>query len=162
MKGNVKVMPWQGIKDSCKSLFPFDYCGIYHKERFINIGGFDPEITNPYWQKVDFGFRAFLWGEEIQLSKNVHIHYVGDVHSEDVTPDESYKRFYLKNIYVKVKKGIGYLPYYRFLHYLLHSNTGPFVSWKEFHKVKQWVPMHNKDFKTNAHNLIDRWEVPEE
>jgi hypothetical protein len=162
MKRNVKVIPWQEIKDSCKSLFPFDYCGIYHKERFIGLGGFDPEITNPYWQKVDFGFRAFLWGEEIQLSKNIHIHYIGDVHSENVTPDESYKRFYLKNIYVKYKKGKGYLPYYKFFHYLFHSNTGPFTSWKEFHQVKEWVEMNSRHFKNNAQNLIAQWEVPEE
>jgi len=162
MKGNVKVMPWHGIKDSCKSLFPFDYCGIYHKERFMNLGGFDPEIANPYWQKIDFGFRAFLWGEEIQLSKNVHIHYIGDVHSEDVTPDEHYKRFYLKNIYVKFKNGSGYIPYYKFLHYLFHSDTGPFTSWKEFNQVKQWVHAQSGCFKNNAQNLIAQWEVPEE
>lgn len=162
MKSNVKVIPWNAVKDSCKSLFPFDYCGIYHKEHFEKIGGFDPEITNPYWQKIDFGFRSFLWGEEIQLSKQIHIRYSGDVPSEDVTPDESYKRFYLKNIYTKYKKGKGYIPFYKFFHYLFHSNSGPFTSWKEFLSVRRWVENNNSRFKINAQNLITGWEAPEE
>lgn len=162
MKENIQVMPWDSHKDSCMSLFPYDFCGVYHKERFERLGGFDSEITNPYWQKIDFGFRAFLWGEEIRLCKDLHIRYMGGVHSENVTPDESYKRFYVKNIYVKYKKGNGYIPYYKLLHYLFHSNTGPFSSCREFLSIKKWVDNNSKRFKNNAQNLIAQWEAPEE
>lgn len=162
IRGNVKVIPWNAIKDSCQSLFPYDYCGIYHKELFEKLGGFDSEINNPYWQKIDFGFRSFLWGEEIQLCSDIHVRYLGTVHSEDVTPDESYKRFYLKNIYVKYKKGRGYIPYYKFLHYLFHSNTGPISSCKEFLNVKKWVHENSSQFKNNAQNLIAQWKAPGE
>jgi len=162
IKGNVKLVPWNPQKNSCKSLFPFDYCGIYNKEKYEMIGGFDPEISNPYWQKIDFGFRVFLWGNEIRLAKDLHIMYMGAVHSENITPDESYKRFYLKNMYVKNKKGYGKIPSYKLIHYLFHSNTGPINSCKEFFSVRKWVLENEKRFKTDSQNLIARWEAPEE
>jgi hypothetical protein len=162
MKGNIQVMPWNSCKNSCKSLFPYDFCGIYKKERFEKLGGFDPEMSNPYWQKIDFGFRAFLWGEEIRLCKDLRVRYMGTLQPENVTPDESYKRFYVKNIYVKYKKGNGYIPWYKLLHYLFHSNSGPFHSFREFFAIKKWVEGNSKRFKTTAQNLIAQWEAPEE
>ncbi|MBN2533771.1 MAG: hypothetical protein JXB88_12820 [Spirochaetales bacterium] len=161
MKGTIQVMPWDSYKDFSKSLFPHDFCGIYHKELFEKLGGFDSEMNNPYWQKIDFGFRTFLWGEEIRLCKDLHIRYMGMTHAENITPDESYKKFYIKNIYVKYKNGNGYIPCYKLLHYLFHSNTGPFSSCREFFSIKKWVKENSRRFKNNAQNLISQWEAPE-
>jgi hypothetical protein len=161
MKRDIQVIPWVSTKDSSQSLFPHDFCGIYQKEGFERIGGFDPEIKNPYWQKIDFGFRAFLWGEEIRFCKDLRVRYMGSVHPENITPDESYKRFYVKNIYVNYKKGVGYIPWYKLLHYLFHSNSGPFNSCKEFFAIRKRVKENSKRFKNNAQNLIAQWEAPE-
>ena len=38
-------------------------------------GGFDPGLANPYWQKLDFGFRAWLWGEEIRVAQALKVSY---------------------------------------------------------------------------------------
>jgi hypothetical protein len=62
IKGKLKVMPWKPVQGGMGSLFPFDYCGIYNRSRFTLSGGYDPWMSNPYWQKLDFGMRSFLWG----------------------------------------------------------------------------------------------------
>ena len=50
-------------REAENTIFPFDYCGVYNTEKFLRSGGFDASIPNPYWQKLDFGFRCFLWGK---------------------------------------------------------------------------------------------------
>ena len=50
-----------------ETLYPFDYSGVYGRDRFLRSGGFDRSIVNPYWQLLDFGFRAYLWGERIAV-----------------------------------------------------------------------------------------------
>ena len=60
-------------KEGEPTLFPFDFCGIYNREKFAQSGGFDPAIANPYWQKLDFGVRCFLWGEHLRGATEVAV-----------------------------------------------------------------------------------------
>jgi hypothetical protein len=50
--------------EGLRSLYPFDGVGIYDKERFVRMGGFDGTLKSSYWQLMDFGFRAHLWGKK--------------------------------------------------------------------------------------------------
>jgi hypothetical protein len=156
----ITVVPWQSVEAEMKSLFPFDFCGVYDRDKFLLIGGYDPEIGNPYWQKMDFGFRAFLWGEQIVCDTNLEVGYMGDVPLENSTPDTSYKVFYLKNIAVKYKNSFGVLPFRRCLPYMFHSDTGPLYSLKEFLTVRKWVKENRMRFKRDSRDLVGRWEVP--
>jgi hypothetical protein len=156
IKNVLKVIPMK--EDSMNSIFPFDYCGLYNREKFILLGGYDSEIEHPYWQKMDFGFRAHLWDENIMAEPSASVQYTGEVISEDTTPDKSYKKFYLKNIAVRYKNGTGYLPFSKYFHYILHSDTGPFVSFKEFKDVRRWVRENQKRFKKDARSLIELWK----
>jgi hypothetical protein len=61
-------------------------------------GRFRPPLGNPYWQKMDFGFRSFMWGERIVCNTALRFSYLIDPEHEDATPDESYRLFYLKNL----------------------------------------------------------------
>ncbi|MDP3178698.1 MAG: hypothetical protein Q8M76_12405, partial [Spirochaetaceae bacterium] len=97
-RSNLKILSLVPTKDGARSVYPIDYCGIYSRERFALLGGFDGGLSNPYWQKMDFGFRAWLWGEEIRVAQALKVGYVDSPPIEDQTADECYKWFWLKNL----------------------------------------------------------------
>jgi len=140
------------------TLFPFDYCGIYNTERFLRTGGFDPSMSNPYWQKLDFGFRCFLWGERISGSPQVSLTYTATPPTDDSTPDRSYKLFFLKNMAVRMHREMGTLPVRFFLDYLVHSDASPVESLREFKVVHNWVHTHRFRFRQDPRELIHAWK----
>ncbi len=161
----LRVVPWKSIADGMPSIFPFDYCGLYNTNRFLLVGGYDPQIANPYWQKMDFGFRAHMWGERIICDTSLELSYSGEVTPEENTPDASYKVFYLKNIAVRQGKikdtPIGKLPFYKYFVYMLHSDTGPIYSLKEFLSVRNWIRENRERFVQDSRSLVAGWIVPE-
>ena len=120
----IRVLPMVPQQTDMKTLFPFDYSGIYHRERFINTGGYDFELTNPYWQKVDFGFRSHMWGESMRSDTSVRLRYLAGQPSEDTSPDASYKLFFLKNLTIRFEGDMGALPVSRFFSFYLRSGSG--------------------------------------
>ncbi|GAH39464.1 unnamed protein product, partial [marine sediment metagenome] len=50
IKGKLKLIPKEPVEEGMKTLFPFDYCGVYSKDKYLLTGGFDHLMTNPYWQ----------------------------------------------------------------------------------------------------------------
>ncbi len=141
------------------TLFPFDYCGLYDTERFLRTGGFDPSIANPYWQKLDFGFRCFLWGERIIGSSEIAVTYTAAPPTDDSTPDQSYKLFFLKNMAVRIRREMGVLPALCAVDYLIHSDASPLYSLREFGAVRDWVRTHRFRFRRDPRDLIQRWEA---
>ena len=125
---------------------------------FVTNGGYDKDISNPYWQKMDFGFRVFLWDEKIESDTSLMLKYLGEVATEDNTPDAGYKKFYLKNIAVKSRQGMGVLPFYRFPGYMIRSDTGPIYSLKEFKTVRKWIKMNASRFKHDSKSITAFWE----
>jgi hypothetical protein len=138
-------------------LFPFDYCGIYDKERFSRVGGFDPEIGTPYWQKLDFGFRCHLWGEKISGTLKCTLLSAGYDSAEDATPDDAYKLFYLKNIAVRFRREIGILPLGRIFEYIIRSGSDPFSAAKEFGRAREWIRINRSRFRRDPREMIDKW-----
>jgi len=155
----LKVLPLAPQSDSMKTLFPFDYCGIYNRERFFQCGGFDSRIKSPYWQKMDFGFRAQLWGEKILASLSLKVSYLGDIPVEDTTPDEYYPLFYLKNLAVKLRGEAAILPAHQFFQYLFTSGGNVFSSLNKFREVRSWVRANSPRFRYDARRIIEQWEV---
>ena len=146
-------------KDGETTLFPFDYCGVYNRQKFEQSGGYDPGIINPYWQKMDFGFRCFLWGDRLRGSTEISITYTGSPPEENTTPDQGYKLFWLKNLAVRVRREMGVLPARRVFDYMVHSDTGPLYAVKEFRAVRGWVRTHRFRFRRDPRDLIERWET---
>jgi len=144
--------------DAERVLFPFDYCGLYHRLKFSQTGGFDPAVTNPYWQKLDFGLRCFLWGERLLGSLKIRMTYTGAPPESDATPDAGYKKVWLKNLAVRTRREMGSLPPWRALDYMLHSDTGPFVAVKEFRTARRWVHRHRFRFRRDPRDLVEAWE----
>jgi len=157
-KGGLKILQLILEKDGMDTLYPFDYCGLYSRDRFIKLGGYDYTISNPYWQKVDFGFRAKLWGEDIKSSLALKIIYQNEIPHEDISYDASYKRFYLKNLTLRFTGDSCKLPFSRLLSFIIKSATDPVNAIAEWKEAKKWVELNKYRFKYDAKSVIDLWE----
>ncbi len=160
-KNRLKVIPLPPGKERTPTLFPFDYCGLYSKRKFMLSEGFDPGLRNSYWQKMDFGFRSHMWGESIEYSGFLKVQYTGDLIQEDTTPDEWYKLFFLKNLSIQFTGDTGKLPATRFISYFLRSGSGFFHSLKEFRAAQEWVRINQYRFKQDAQSVTELWEISE-
>ena len=141
------------------SLYPFDGIGIYDRSRFIQLGGFDITLKNTYWQFLDFGFRAYLWGEKIALSLQIKILNEGDLTVEDQVVDESYWRFFLKNLAPKFYGNYADLPLYRFIPFLLKSREDLFFAWEEFSECRSWVKKNKLKWICDGRSVTNLWSV---
>jgi hypothetical protein len=160
-RNRLKVVALPPKKDDMPSLYPYDYVGMYNKQRFTITGGFDHNLVNPYWQKMDFGFRSFMWGEQIRCSTSLRVTYTDDPPVEDTTPDENYKIFYLKNLSVRFRGDTGILPVSAFLRYLFKSGAGLFNAIREFKEARRWIHLNRYRFIQDARSVTDLWEGPE-
>jgi hypothetical protein len=160
-KSSLKILGLMPEKDGAKSLYPFDYAGIYSRERFVLTGGFDPGLANPYWQKLDFGFRAWLWGEEIRLAQALKLSYAEPAPPEDETPDAGYKWFWLKNLAPSYRGDSGAIGMSRFWTYLRSRRDGIGPALGEFRTAREWVRLNRYRFRTDAASLVDLWDEDE-
>ncbi|MDR0558078.1 MAG: hypothetical protein LBG43_09510 [Treponema sp.] len=155
---SVKTLSFTPIVEGKPSLYPFDWVGVYDRERFLRIGGFDAALTRTYWQLMDFGFRAHLWGEEIASTQLIRISYDGDIPPEDSTTEQCYRRFYLKNIAPVFRGDSAYLPIRRFPGFFKRSRGRVFALWKEFMSARQWVKANSFRFKNDARSITELWD----
>jgi hypothetical protein len=141
------------------SLYPFDGVGIYDRERFVRLGGFDGTLKRNYWQLMDFGFRACLWGEEIASTLTIKLSYESTVPTEKNLDDVTDFRFYLKNIAPQFKNDYAHLPLRRFPGFLLRTSDGISAAWNYFAEGRRWVDANrfrwHHDFKT----IIKQWDL---
>ena len=157
----LRVVALPPVKDETPSIYPFDYCGIYNKERFTLTGGFDYSLSGAYWQKLDFGFRSFMWGEQIVCDTTFRVSYRSDLPVEDTTREQSYKLFYLKNLAIRFSRDFGVLPPSRFIPYLLKSGGDFITAAREFRTVKKWVEVNKYRFRQDSRSVTELWELPE-
>ena len=156
-KNKIRAAIMEPHTEGQKSLYPFDGIGIYDRRRFIDLGGFDITLKNTYWQFLDFGFRACLWGEEVALSLQLKLLSEGDPVVEDFIIDESYWRFFLKNLAPKFYGDYADLPLHRFLPFLMKSREDIFYAWDEFNRSRDWVKKNKFKWKCDGHGVISRW-----
>jgi hypothetical protein len=141
------------------SLYPFDGVGIYDRERFIQLGGFDGTLKNSFWQLMDFGFRAYLWGEEISLSQTLKFSYEAAIPAEDNSAGNDYSRFYLKNIAPVFRNDCACLPMRRFPGFLLKTNNGIFGAWDDFSESRRWVNTNSFRWRCNPKTIANYWNL---
>ncbi len=154
----LKVVPLMENR-TLKTLFPYMYVGIYNKDKFIRLGGYDIDIRNSYWQKLDFGLRANMWGESMHAHRSFNI-AVGEngTDVEDITPDKDYRLYCLKNLSIVIKKDVGYLPFRRFFSYYDKSGSSIVDAFKTFLDVRKWVKINRYRFKQSAPLLTSSWD----
>jgi hypothetical protein len=156
----VKTLLFPPEGEGSPSLYPFDGIGIYDRDRFVRLGGFDGTLKNTHWQLMDFGFRAYLWGEEIRSTQLIRLSYNGQVPIENDTTEESYRWFYLKNLAPVFRGDTAHLPWRRFFGYLFRSGRDLFAAWSDFNLGRRWVYANRFRFRGDAETVTDLWENP--
>jgi hypothetical protein len=159
----VKTIVYAPHGEGLPSLYPFDGVGIYDRERFIRLGGFDGTLQNTHWQFMDFGFRAHLWGEEISLTQQIKVSYDAAIPVKDSTAEASYRRFYLKNLAPEFRGDCAHLPLRRFPGYFFRSGEDPFTAWEDFSESRRWVRTNRFRWRCDARAVTERWnDAPRE
>lgn len=156
-KGKFLIKPEQSVADGISTLYPFDFAGIYNREKFINLGGFDYTISSSYWQNADLSLRAWLWGERISITTKFQISYTEDVPVENSVPDISYVRFYLKNVLPKFRDDHGSVSSLAFPGFYVKSKCGIFEALAQFKDAAQWIKKNQFRFKKDMQYLIENW-----
>jgi hypothetical protein len=158
LTSTIKTIPFTPEREGQPSLFPYDGIGIYDRERFIRLGGFDPSIKNFYWQLMDFGFRSCLWGEEIAATLLIKLAYEGAVPLNDSTAGESYRRFFLKNLAPVFRHDYAHLPLGRFPAYFRRRGE-LFKAWEEFSSARLWVKANRYRFVSDSRIVAENFQM---
>ncbi len=161
-KRNLKIIYAVPKRNGVISLFPFDYCGIYNREKFLYTGGYDYSIINQYWQKMDFGFRINMWGEKITCNTGMQVTYTTDFVTDDTSIDKYYRIFYLKNLAVRFNGDSGYLPGSKLIQYIMRSGESFFAARNNYNEAKKWVELNKFRFNFDSRSLTELWTDPEE
>jgi hypothetical protein len=107
---------------------------------------------------MDFGFRAWLWGEEIRSSHALKLAYEGEIPSEDNTAEENYRRFYLKNLAPAFHGDHAHLPWGSFPGYFFKSGEDIFTAWEDFAESRRWVNTNRFRWHSDARILTESWD----
>ena len=155
----LRVLTLPPRADGVETLFPFDYVGLYNRKRYLQIGGFSSRIVNHFWQKMDFGFRAHLWGERMRLNTALRATYRSLPEPEDQTADESYLPFYARNLAVRVVDGSALVRRRGALSFGLRAGVSFVQAWREFSDARTWVQHNAARFKGDPRRLVREWDV---
>ncbi|MBQ5998503.1 MAG: hypothetical protein IJL70_03435 [Treponema sp.] len=155
--GSFRMYPNQVTMDGLPTLYPFNFVGLYNREKFIRLGGFDYTITSSYWQNADLSVRSWIWGEKTVVTTKFQLSYIDEVPLEDTKPDLSYLRFYLKNILPKFKADHGQFSYFSFPLFFFKSSCGIFEAFSQFNEAKNWVSKNKYRFQRDIQYLIENW-----
>ena len=154
----IKTIPEAPVRENQSTLYPHDWLGFYDKERFLRLGGFDREIIHPHWQLMDFGFRSYLWDEELRSTQIIRLVHDSAMPPEDSTTEESYRLFYLKNLAPEWRSDHAYLPWRCFLSFLATSGWDLPSAWNEFSRERKWVLANRNRFRRDARTFTEMWE----
>ncbi len=156
-----RTVPAQPGFEGALSLYAYADTAVFDARRFERLGGFDPSISNPYWQRLDLGMRTFLWGERIRVLPSLRIQVTRPLPADDTTPDASYARFHLKNLGIRFVRDQGRLPSRQLLLLILRSGLGIAESVRLYRDVRAWVEEHHYRFTQDARRLTELWETAE-
>lgn len=156
-KGIMRLAATSTVSDGLPDLMPFDYIGLYNREKFIAFGGFDYTIRQSYWQNLDLSFRAWLFGEKIILSTAFCLNYSGKFPALDTTPSQDSNRFYLKNLVPRFYDDHGSIPRSSFFSFLRSSSCGFFEAKRQFKEARRWVDKNKYNFKRDVIDLVENW-----
>lgn len=143
-----------GEQDECDNFMSVDYCGVYNRARFLNLGGYDDTLTSPYWQKVEFGLRAAMWGERIVLNSALQMNYVNEPPADDASTTASGTLFALKTLGVRIGRKGAYLAWRRFFWLFGQKNARDIFS-----EIRDWVYENRFRFKYDAEFVVDHWQT---
>ena len=145
------------LREGLRSLYPFDGVGVYDRERFIRMGGFDGTLKSSYWQLMDFGFRAHLWGEEISATQTLKLSYDVSPPVEDTSTGIDYHRFYLKNLAPVFRRDHAHLPLRRFPCFMLQARESFLSACEDFSDGRRWVHTNRHRWRCDPRAIAGLW-----
>jgi hypothetical protein len=157
-KLSLDISPEPLISGSSDTAYPFDGIGLYNRQKFMQLGGFDYTITNAYWQNLDFSLRGWLWNEEIIISSTMKYMYSENIPPENTTADYMQLRFYLKNTAPVFSTDHAYIPISRIFSYIQKSSSSIFSAIDDFKDARKWVEKNKYRFKMDMPYLVNNWE----
>jgi hypothetical protein len=157
-RGSIKTIPEIPDRENQVTLFPYDWLGVYDRERFIRLGGFDRAIPHPHWQLMDFGFRSCLWGEEIRSTQVIRLIHDGPPPPVEGPSEDSYRLFYLKNLAPVFRLDHAHIPLRRFPGHLARTGWDLLTAGVEFFRERRWVQENRSRFRRDAREVTDLWE----
>ena len=146
-----------GFLEGERTLYPFEFMGIYNRTKFLTLGGFDYTITQPFWQNLDFFFRANLHGEKVIITTLLHLVYSDEIMGEVRNQNASSMRFFLKNIAPQIKNGKVGIPLSQLFRYWRKSTYGFFDAVNHFKEARRWVEKNDAIFRMDFERLIETW-----
>ena len=156
-KGVLKIEAVDSLQDNTETLYPYDFIGLYNRQKFIQLGGFDYTIESTYWQNLDLAMRSWLWGERTSITTSFGLSYLEDAPVEDATSNVSQFRFYLKNLAPRFILDHGEIPCKTLLRMIRRSACGFVETINQFKDARNWVKKNQYRFKTDASLLISDW-----
>jgi hypothetical protein len=156
-----RTVPMLPGAEGAPSLYAYADTGVFSRERFELLGGYDPLITNPYWQRLDFGMRAYLWDDQIRVLPSFRVQTSKPLPPNDTTPDASYARFHLKNLAIRFVRDQGRLPIRQLFPFVLRSGLGISEALRQFREARRWVQKNRYRFAQDARRVTELWEVEE-
>ena len=145
-----------------RSLFPFEGIGVYNRELFVRLGGYDNSMPDEYWQLMDFGLRAYTWGETIRSTDMVKIVRSAGLAVRDIVIGASYRRFYLKNLSPVYRADAAHLPLRQFPLFLVNSGVPLPDAWNEFSVARTWVSLNAYRWKCDVRTLFQNGDKNKE
>ncbi len=156
--GSFETQPSAAGGREAPTLCVWDYSGIYRREKHLAIGGFDADILEPWWQKLEYGLRAWLWGEELRTHPALRVSYLDEPPSEDSSPGPGYRRFFLKTLAVKRRGDFARLPRSRWAAYRRSSGESASATRESFREIRRWVEANRFRFMIDAAQLTELWD----
>jgi len=154
----LKMLPLAPENEDSTSLFPFDYTGIFHRQKFLRCGGFDGTIENPYWQLMDLGFRASMGKEKIVFNSAIKVYYNNFIPELDITINDDYIQFFLKTLALRVTNNRVWLPGRHLIALWLKTPLNLKESIKRFTLIRQWVKNNQSHLLQDAQGIMEHWE----
>ena len=152
----------ESFSEGSNTFYSADLAGFYKKEKYVMLGGMDYTISSEYWQKLDFFFRAWLWGEKTSITFSFDVFYSltggDDYPAEDQTVDISYLRFYLKNLVPVFEGDHARILKTSYLAFKARSSCGFVETMRQFKDAVRWTEKNQYRFKMDAVSLIENWE----
>ncbi len=157
-----QALPTAPGQGDSPTLLPWDFCGIYLRDRHLALGGFDQAIGEDWWQLLEYGMRAWLWGEEISIDPVCQVRYLTDPPTADMSPRQGYRRFFLKTVAVQRNGGIGRLTRFQWWAYLRDSKDSSAAAGADWKDISRWVQRNRHRFVMDAKELTENWQWTQE
>lgn len=161
-KGGVfHAQPVSPGKGKTPTLFPWEYCALYQKRKHRAIGGFDSLIQENWWQMLEYGMRAWLWGESITTLPEWIVKLAGEWPPLNTSLGPGYRRFYFKTLATRWMGGEARLMRNSLRTYMRDSGDYSMSIRAEWKKIRQWVRQNRYRYTMDAKSLTESWQWDE-